>query len=193
MASLFCTVSKGDFPIAIVWTLSNRSIESFQGISVMRTNKRISQLSIDSVQAEHAGEYTCSAKNSAGTAHHSAILHVNGIFNSLSLFLLVLPHITPFDFDGEANRGDSVQVSCYVSKGDLPLSFSWILNGKPIQDILGIGVSSFGKKTSVLSIDSVNELYAGNYTCLASNRAGISTYTANLIVKGTVAFSCFLS
>ncbi|XP_068899453.1 cell adhesion molecule Dscam1 isoform X45 [Tenebrio molitor] len=77
MASLFCTVSKGDFPIAIVWTLSNRSIESFQGISVMRTNKRISQLSIDSVQAEHAGEYTCSAKNSAGTAHHSAILHVN--------------------------------------------------------------------------------------------------------------------
>lgn len=85
MSSLTCTVSKGDFPIAIVWTLNNRSVDTVQGISVMRTNKRISQLSIDSVQAEHAGEFTCSAKNPAGTAAYSAILHVNG---TTKIFLL---------------------------------------------------------------------------------------------------------
>jgi hypothetical protein len=85
MSSLTCTVSKGDFPIAIVWTLNNRSVDTVQGISVMRTNKRISQLSIDSVQAEHAGEFTCSAKNPAGTAAYSAILHVNGTTKILFL------------------------------------------------------------------------------------------------------------
>lgn len=78
MSSLTCTVHKGDFPIDIDWTLNNRSVKFYQGISVMRTNKRISQLSIDSVQAEHAGEYICNAKNSAGTAKQSAHLHVNG-------------------------------------------------------------------------------------------------------------------
>lgn len=79
MSSLQCTVHKGDFPIDISWTLNNRSVTLYQGISVMRTNKRISQLSIDSVQAEHAGEYVCLAKNSAGIAKQSAHLHVNGI------------------------------------------------------------------------------------------------------------------
>ncbi|XP_044270333.1 Down syndrome cell adhesion molecule-like protein Dscam2 isoform X47 [Tribolium madens] len=77
MSSLTCTVNKGDFPITISWSLNNRSVETIQGITVMRTNKRISQLSIDSVQAEHAGEYTCIAKNSAGITHQSAVLHVN--------------------------------------------------------------------------------------------------------------------
>ncbi|XP_063932382.1 cell adhesion molecule Dscam1 isoform X9 [Zophobas morio] len=77
MSSLFCTVHKGDFPIKITWTLNGRPIDTSQGISVMRTNKRISQLSIDSVHAEHTGEYTCTAKNTAGSTHHSAVLHVN--------------------------------------------------------------------------------------------------------------------
>lgn len=78
MSSLTCTVNKGDFPIVISWTLNNRSVETIEGTTVMRTNKRISQLSIDSVQAEHAGEFTCSAKNKAGVTTYSATLHVNG-------------------------------------------------------------------------------------------------------------------
>lgn len=79
MVSVMCTVHKGDFPIDIHWTLNNRTLEKVDGISIMRTNKRISQLSIDSVQADHAGEYMCHAKNSAGIATHSTMLHVNGI------------------------------------------------------------------------------------------------------------------
>lgn len=78
MASVICAVSKGDFPLEIKWTLNNRAITEYSGISVMRTNKRISQLSIDSVQAEHAGEYICTAYNKAGNASHAASLQVNG-------------------------------------------------------------------------------------------------------------------
>lgn len=56
---------------------------------------------------------------------------------------------------------------------------------------MGMGFSSFGKKTSVLNIDSVDEQHAGNFTCMASNSAGTSTYTTKLVVKGTSIFSCF--
>lgn len=78
MTSLTCTVNKGDLPIQITWTHNSRPIGPNEGITTTRTSKRISQLSIESVQADHAGEYTCSATNSAGTTTHSAILNVNG-------------------------------------------------------------------------------------------------------------------
>lgn len=79
MSSLTCTVHKGDLPIEISWFLNNQSAETLQGVNIMRTNKRISQLSIDSVQAEHSGEFTCQARNKAGFTKYSANLHVNGI------------------------------------------------------------------------------------------------------------------
>lgn len=78
MVSVSCIVGKGDFPIDIVWLLNGRVIDTFPGISILKTNKRVSQLNIDSVQAEHAGEYTCLAKNSAGSISSSTSLHVNG-------------------------------------------------------------------------------------------------------------------
>lgn len=40
----------------------------------------ISLLSIDSVAAHHAGQYTCIATNIAGSAIRSANLTINGIF-----------------------------------------------------------------------------------------------------------------
>lgn len=79
VVSIVCTVNRGDFPVDIYWTLNNVTVNKVNGISVTRTSKKISQLSIDSVQADHSGEYTCHAKNSAGVAIHSATLHVNGI------------------------------------------------------------------------------------------------------------------
>lgn len=78
MSSLTCTVSKGDFPINISWTLNGKEVGVFGGISTFRTNQRISQLSLDSASEEHSGNYTCVAKNAAGVATHTASLHVNG-------------------------------------------------------------------------------------------------------------------
>lgn len=78
MATVTCSVSKGDFPLDVYWTLNGRAITDYGGVSVLRTNKRISQLSIDSVQEEHAGSYTCVALNAAGFANYSTNLQVNG-------------------------------------------------------------------------------------------------------------------
>lgn len=79
MASVMCTIHKGDFPIEITWTLNGRNLEQEESVSVLRTNKRISQMSIDSVDASHVGEYICKATNPAGITEHAAYLRVNGI------------------------------------------------------------------------------------------------------------------
>lgn len=64
------------------------------------------------------------------------------------------------------------------------MNFTWELNNRPVSQITGITVATFGRKTSVLTIDSLDENHAGNYSCLAANRAGVSAYYAELIVKG---------
>lgn len=95
-----------------------------------------------------------------------------------------MPHITPFAFEEEPSRGDTVQIQCLVSKGDMPIKFSWLFNEKAIATEMSVNIAPFGKKTSVLSIDYVNESHIGNFTCVASNRAGTSKYSAELFVKG---------
>lgn len=77
-------VNKGDVPIGIKWTFNNRSLENLQGVSVSRTSKRITQLTIESVQDLHSGVYTCAAKNQAGVVKHSSALHVNGTLDASS-------------------------------------------------------------------------------------------------------------
>lgn len=97
------------------------------------------------------------------------------------------PKLLPFAFGDEpAFLGDSTTVQCGIISGDLPLTFNWFLNEKPLSDLSGVIVVLIGKKTSVLTIDSLEEIHAGNYTCIATNRAGVSTHSIELIVKGTI-------
>lgn len=103
----------------------------------------------------------------------------------LSPFFVALPKIQPFEFGNEPSYlGDSASVQCYITSGDTPIDFAWKLNNRSVAEINGITVSTFGKKTSVLTIDSLAENHAGNYTCVATNRAGFAAYSAELIVKG---------
>lgn len=79
VASLTCTVYKGDLPINITWTHNNKTINYEDGILISKTGKKVSSLSIESVGEEHSGIYTCSAQNKAGLFSYSAELRVNGI------------------------------------------------------------------------------------------------------------------
>lgn len=67
----------------------------------------------------------------------------------------------------------------------MPVTFAWFLNGNPIQTGNGLSIVSVGKKTAVLSIEFLRESHTGNYTCVAQNRAGLSSFSSELIVKGT--------
>lgn len=77
-----------------------------------------------------------------------------------------------------------VQVTCTAFEGDFPISFTWELNGKPIDGYLDISISAVGKRSSYLSIDSVSYEHAGNYTCCARNNGGETSSTAELQVNG---------
>lgn len=79
LASVTCSVHKGDLPINITWLHNNKTLELDFGISVMKNGKKVSSLSIDSVGEEHGGIYTCVAANNAGSDRRSAVLNVNGI------------------------------------------------------------------------------------------------------------------
>ena len=81
-----CAVSEGDLPIKFRWSFHGKELSSQMGISTVRLNSRMSLLSIDSIAAGHAGDYTCTAQNSAGLANHTAVLLVQGFFRSSSTF-----------------------------------------------------------------------------------------------------------
>lgn len=96
----------------------------------------------------------------------------------------VLPHIHPFAFEEEANSGDSVQLTCHASKGDLPLTIRWLHNARPIFSHLGVVTNKIGDRISLLTIPSVNDQHSGDYLCLVENKAGRVNYTARLYVNG---------
>lgn len=78
MVSASCTVNKGDLPVKIYWLRNGHPIFSNDGISISRTNQRISILSIESVRDRHSGNYSCIAENKAGSVNITTSLWVNG-------------------------------------------------------------------------------------------------------------------
>lgn len=78
MVSASCTVNKGDFPIKIFWLRNDQPIYTSDGVSISRTNQRISILSIESVQDRHSGNYSCVAENLAGSVNLTTSLWVTG-------------------------------------------------------------------------------------------------------------------
>lgn len=77
--SLTCTILKGDIPLYINWLHDDRIVGNAFGISTVLLGKRISTLTIDAIQAEHSGKYTCIASNLAGSDKYTVHLAVNGI------------------------------------------------------------------------------------------------------------------
>lgn len=87
--------------------------------------------------------------------------------------------------DKAVNSGESVSAVCTIVSGDSPLEITWALNGMPVEESQRISVTTT-KRNSLLSIDSASPSHAGTYTCVASNAAGATTYSAELTVNGTL-------
>ncbi|XP_049823713.1 Down syndrome cell adhesion molecule-like protein Dscam2 isoform X9 [Aethina tumida] len=77
VASVQCTVHKGDLPIKIKWYHNGKPVNEDLGIVISKIGKKISTLSIEDVQAQHSGNYTCVVENSAGQAQFTAELYIN--------------------------------------------------------------------------------------------------------------------
>lgn len=108
------------------------------------------------------------------------------MYLSLVTVALVLPHIMPFSLEEEVMAGESIQLTCHISKGDSPLNIHWNFHGEELSSHLNIITTRIGERTSLLSISSTLASHSGNYTCTASNRAGATDFTATVHVKGTL-------
>jgi Immunoglobulin domain len=82
--SAVCTITKGDLPIHIWWSLVDdfsgleRNLSTNDGLMITRNSHKLSVLNIDAVKARHRGNYTCHAQNKAGVAQYSTFLFING-------------------------------------------------------------------------------------------------------------------
>ena len=95
------------------------------------------------------------------------------------------PDILPFSFGRDIlNQGDFAQITCVVTRGDRPLSITWSLKGDKISSDPTLSTTMLGTQASMLVISSVDYHHSGVYTCRAENVAGISTYSAELLVNG---------
>ncbi|XP_035731485.1 Down syndrome cell adhesion molecule-like protein Dscam2 isoform X12 [Vespa mandarinia] len=120
--------------------------------------------------------YTCVARNAQGYSARG----------TLEVQVMVAPQIAPFSIGDEpVNWGEQVSAICSIVKGDSPIDIQWSLNGEPItaRTHPDITIQKTGKKTSLLTIDSVTAHHAGEYSCVASNLVGSVTRSAVLSVN----------
>lgn len=82
------------------------------------------------------------------------------------------------------NQGEPASVQCTILGGDLPINVTWLLNGRTIDSFHDISLTRLGKRVNVLTVESVAAHHSGNYSCHATNQAGTTKYTAQLIVDG---------
>ncbi|XP_043801768.1 Down syndrome cell adhesion molecule-like protein Dscam2 isoform X18 [Apis laboriosa] len=118
--------------------------------------------------------YTCVARNAQGYSARG----------TLEVQVMVAPEIAPFVIsERPANWGDTVTATCTMLKGDPPIQIEWALNGEPIShDYSDISIAT-SRRVSLLTIDAVTASHAGEYTCMASNAAGGTSFTATLAVN----------
>lgn len=75
-------------------------------------------------------------------------------------------------------------LSCAVTDGDLPLEIYWTFNNHPVANEEDVIIAKLGKRSSVLTIESVNGRHAGNISCHARNSAGRGSFSTELKVIG---------
>ncbi|XP_017767409.1 PREDICTED: Down syndrome cell adhesion molecule-like protein Dscam2 isoform X2 [Eufriesea mexicana] len=170
--TLRVTCPVAGYPIeSIVWERDTRVLPSNRKQKVFPNGTLI----IENVERmSDQATYTCVARNAQGYSARG----------TLEVQVMVAPEIAPFVISEKpANWGDTVTATCTMLKGDSPIQIEWALNGEPIShDYSDISIAT-SRRVSLLTIDAVTASHAGEYTCVASNAAGGTSFTATLAVN----------
>ncbi|XP_020284781.1 Down syndrome cell adhesion molecule-like protein Dscam2 isoform X10 [Pseudomyrmex gracilis] len=174
MATVQCAVIKGDLPIDLAWSFNGRVIEIANGafnehnydnsdIVINRSSKRASTLTIESVAARHAGEYSCTASNTAGTATHSSVLSVN-----------VPPRWILEPTDKAFAQGSDARVECKADGFPKPQVTWKRAAGDTPGDYTDLKLSNpdISVEDGTLSINNIQKTNEGYYLCEAVNGIG---------------------
>ncbi|XP_076297131.1 Down syndrome cell adhesion molecule 1 isoform X48 [Lasioglossum baleicum] len=165
LVSVTCSVAKGDQPLEISWAFNGTPIDSHHGsdVVVASTNKKNSVLTIESVAARHAGDYTCSASNRAGATSHSAQLTVN-----------VPPRWILEPTDKAFAQGSDARVECKADGFPKPQVTWKRAAGDTPGDYTDLKLSNpdISVEDGTLSINNIQKTNEGYYLCEAVNGIG---------------------
>jgi len=84
----------------------------------------------------------------------------------------------------DTSDGGFVQLTCIVVSGDLPIHFSWLLDGHSLTSSDSVSIVNVAQQTGLLIMRQVTLEQAGKYTCRVNNSAGVSEVEAEVRVKG---------
>ncbi|XP_063822595.1 cell adhesion molecule Dscam1 isoform X1 [Ostrinia nubilalis] len=160
-----CVATKGDLPLDISWTFSSETIDSRlpRDILTMPLGPRASALTINSVSANHQGNYTCIAQNAAARAEYAATLVVN-----------VPPRWILEPTDKAFAQGSDAKVECKAdgfpkpqvtwkrAEGDTPGDYKDLKPNNPNVKV----------EDGTLTINNIQKTNEGYYLCEAVNGIG---------------------
>ncbi|XP_065296212.1 cell adhesion molecule Dscam1-like isoform X5 [Dermacentor albipictus] len=92
------------------------------------------------------------------------------------------PKLQPFSFPGSVKPGSRISAMCLATSGTHQVTMSWLKDGNDLSSAKNVFVET-KRGLSTILIEPVEVSNAGNYTCIAKNRAGFDSYTAVLDVQ----------
>ncbi|XP_021705549.1 Down syndrome cell adhesion molecule-like protein Dscam2 isoform X5 [Aedes aegypti] len=165
-ASIQCSVISGDFTFRIEWLLNGNAIsaiDSLTGLTTTEFGRRAKALSIEGINWNHAGNYTCRVSNNAGVAELTEELIVD-----------VPPRWILEPTDKAFAQGSNAKVECKADGFPKP-QVSW---KKAIGDTPGeykdlrSNDSSIRVEEGSLFINNIQKSNEGYYLCEAINGIG---------------------
>lgn len=80
-----CVILSGDLPASMAWILNGNLLHSNDNVGITKSGSKIISLTIESVSANDAGNYTCVGENNVGVVTYTSTLLINGWFGNLFL------------------------------------------------------------------------------------------------------------
>ncbi|XP_068459615.1 obscurin isoform X1 [Clinocottus analis] len=175
----------------VYWFKDSHPLRSSERVLLL-TERDVHAVQILEVKKEDMGEYSAYISNAAGSAYSSARLIVLNPGEILPQdkrdpkVPLVPPRFIERFSNRKVKQGASITLSVKVEGSPTP-TVSW-LKEESMEDVLwikpdtkGYKIASSGRQHSLILMD-VGPEYTGAYTCIATNRAGQSIFTAHLEV-----------
>ncbi|XP_059477711.1 cell adhesion molecule Dscam2 isoform X15 [Neocloeon triangulifer] len=167
-----CVVVGGDRPVHVHWLFKGHSVKHRSDMSAEPLGESGAILNIPSVQAVHAGQYTCRARNRAGVAELSAQLHVT-----------VPPRWILEPTDKAFAQGSNAKVECKADGFPKPQVTWKKAAGVVPGDYKDFKANDPNVKVEegTLSITNIQKANEGYYLCEATNGIGSGLSAVMLI------------
>ncbi|KAJ4936094.1 hypothetical protein JOQ06_017618 [Pogonophryne albipinna] len=162
------------------WTRPEQH-KSVDGNVVVRSDARVSSLTLKYVKYTDAGQYLCSARSAIGEDDQPAYLEVRyapKIHGAVAVYTW---------------EGNAVNISCEVKAHPSDVSIAWLRDGLQLPNANTTNIKIFrSPSASYLQITPESENDFGSYNCSASNEMGTESKEF-LLIQAEVPSAPFLS